>query len=84
MGTKAEELHWTGCFAKAADDEPLFVLRAQDVLAPDVVRQWADGLHTVRCGYADHSRFDCTLPKVVEARALARKMEAWPTRKLPD
>ena len=28
------------CLNKAADDEPLFVLRAKDLLAPAVVRTW--------------------------------------------
>ncbi len=38
MATKA-----TGCscYDKAAPDEPIFVLRAKDVLAPSVVRDWA-------------------------------------------
>jgi hypothetical protein len=63
-----------GCFAKAADDEPVFVLRAQDKLAPDLVREWA-----VRA--AEH---ECSVAKVNEAFALADKMEAWPTRKFPD
>lgn len=30
-----------GCFAHAAEDEPLFVLRANDELAPALVREWA-------------------------------------------
>ena len=29
------------CRDKAAADEPLFTLRAQDVLAPETVRHWA-------------------------------------------
>jgi hypothetical protein len=63
-----------GCFAKAADDEPLFVLRAQDRLAPDVVREWARLAEAHAC--APH--------KVAEARSLADAMERWPHRKLPD
>jgi len=30
------------CLNKAADDEPLFVFRANDPLAPQLVREWAD------------------------------------------
>ena len=41
MGTKANPGKFN-CYAKAADDEPIFVLRAKDALAPDVVRYWAD------------------------------------------
>ena len=34
------------CYEKAHPDEPLFVLRANDVLAPYLVRIWA----SLRCG----------------------------------
>jgi hypothetical protein len=30
------------CLEKAADDEPIFVLRGQDRIAPKTVRQWAE------------------------------------------
>lgn len=39
MATKSYERDF-GCFAKAADDEPVFVLRAQDILAPAIVDLW--------------------------------------------
>lgn len=39
MALKKEELV-SGCFAKAKDDEPLFVLRSTDMLSPEVVRHW--------------------------------------------
>jgi hypothetical protein len=43
MGIKSEELKsTTGCLAKAADDEPIFILRAQDKLAPVMLRMWAE------------------------------------------
>lgn len=71
MGTK----HNDSCLTKAADDEPIFVLRAQDRTAAQVVRIWTD-YNEMRLG-ADH-------PKIVEARALADRMDAWPNRKLPD
>jgi hypothetical protein len=38
---KSAELKGPSCLTKSADDEPLFVLCARDVLAPHVVRQWA-------------------------------------------
>ena len=74
MAIKREELV-SGCIAKAADDEPVFVLRAQDKLAPDLVREWAHqaGLFLG----AQH-------PKVIESLKLADLMEQWPTRKYPD
>lgn len=73
------------CLQKAADDEPIFVLRAQDLLAPGVVRHWAE-LYCITQHGSEHllTAGDCTDPKVREALALADKMEQWPTRKLPD
>jgi hypothetical protein len=70
MATKSTDM----CLQKAAEDEPIFVLRAQDMLAPAVVRQWANMAK-------DHG---CSQEKVMEAYALADRMEAWPTRKFPD
>jgi hypothetical protein len=73
MGTKKEEIE-SGCLAKAAEDEPLFVLRGQDKLAPALVEMWASmaELH------------GAPRRKVAHARALAADMRDWPTRKLPD
>lgn len=73
MATKAQE-KIAGCFAKAAEDEPLFVLRAQDKLAPIVVKLWAE--------LAAHH--GAGLEKVHEAKRLAFEMEQWPNRKYPD
>ncbi len=73
MATKAEELE-SGCLSKAALEEPIFVLRAQDILAPDVVRVWvqrAQELKTV------------SPAKIQEALDLADKMEAWKPRREP-
>ena len=75
MATKAiEQNNPLSCFNKAADNEPLFVLRAQDQLAPDLVDRWASILRAEGGNEA----------KVAEARALAAAMRAWPTKKLPD
>jgi hypothetical protein len=57
------------------EGEPLFVLRGQDVLAPAVVRYYADLV-------------EATCPDGVEEakkiRVEARRMRLWPHRKLPD
>ena len=53
--------------AKIAADEPLFVLRARDTLAPGVVREWA-----LRA-----EKFGVHAAKSVEAWACAEAMEAW-------
>lgn len=63
-----------GCFAKAAEDEPLFVLRAQDFLAPTIVREW---IKLARQG-------GCPADKLEEAERLAMRMEEWHNRKMPD
>lgn len=73
MGTK----HTSECLANARDDEPIFVLRSQDQLAPAIVRRWADAAE--RAGVDEE--------KVVEARQQAKAMEDWGrTRgsKVPD
>lgn len=61
------------CLSKAADDEPIFVLRAQDATAAIAVRQWARYSGLPR----DH-------PKYQEAMQLAAMMDAWPVHKKPD
>jgi len=49
-----------------ADDEPIFVLRARDVTAPDTIREWAQG---VGAGLPDEwGGFEDTYPKIREAR----------------
>jgi hypothetical protein len=55
------------CLNKAADLEPVFVLRANDKLAPELVEKWA----------ADAERHGCGEAKVREARNAAEAMRAW-------
>lgn len=90
MGTKKEELEsTTGCLAKCANDEPIFVLRAQDVLAPGIIRAWVAQVsrqHMVhRSRHAPPS--PNLLAKLEEAEHLAFQMEAWQAEngsKVPD
>lgn len=90
MGTKKEELEsTTGCLAKAADDEPIFVLRAQDTTAPNAVRAWVSGVidqHRPLPGAV--LAYDPKLnAKLKEALNLADRMEAWQREhgcKVPD
>lgn len=63
----------TSCLNKAADDEPVFVLRAKDPIAALVVRYWAhlaDDVHE--------------LEKRKEARELANQMDVWRNKNVPD
>lgn len=73
MSTKADEAK-AGCFASAADNEPVFVLRAQDKLAPELVRRWA---HEAELNGCPHG-------KIMRALETADAMENWPNRKFPD
>ena len=66
MATKAEEAK-AGCWAKAADDEPVFVLRATDMMAPAAIRAWA--------AYA--AAAGTPAAKVKRATDTAAEMEAW-------
>jgi hypothetical protein len=61
------------CLAKAADDEWVFVLRAQDMSAPMAIRSWLEW-----------NRRTLSPEKIAHAEQCIREMEAWPTRKLPD
>jgi hypothetical protein len=71
MSTKSEELAMAragaGPLGKAFENEPVFVLRSQDKLAPALVGMWAElaALH------------GCPVAKVDEARRLAAQMRHW-------
>jgi hypothetical protein len=71
MATKADGC---ACYDNAAEDEPIFVLRAQDKLAADTISHW------IR--YAERSGVDPE--KIDEARECEAAMREWPTQKLPD
>lgn len=58
-----------GCLDSAADDEPVFVLRAQDRFAPDVVEFWCTLVQTRNGGKAT--------PKVLGARKVMHAMREW-------
>lgn len=55
------------CYAKLADDEPYFVIRAKDPNGPALVKLWAD-LREAQYGYYD---------KLGEARLCAEAMVKW-------
>lgn len=78
MALKSEELREDGCFSKAADDEPLFVLRAQDKFAPLMVEIW-------RTLVKEES--DGETRKTHMASLLAEEMREWQKQngcKVPD
>lgn len=61
------------CWNKAKETEPLFILRAQDMIAPGLVIQWANRA----------AKNNVPAEKVAEARAIAEAMEKWPNRRMP-
>lgn len=81
MGTKKSELK-DGCFAKAKDNEPIFVLRAQDEIAPYIVTKWAETYRIIckinKCwGKNQKAKFNAAM-KTSEA------MYNWEEKKIPD
>jgi hypothetical protein len=83
MATKAQILealrYGCGCLGQAALDEPVFILRAQDILAPRVVVRWAHLAE--QAGTPQH--------KVQGALELAKQMADWQANnqhrvKVPD
>ena len=68
---KHEELtSVNSCLNKAADDEPLFVLRATDPAAPAAIRAWIEE----RIAIGKNTRSD---EKTVSAAAMADDMQAY-------
>ncbi len=63
----------SSCFNRAANDEPVFVLRANDPLAASVVDYWANQAE-IRPGL--HEDW-----KIKEARENAQEMRRWRTDK---
>lgn len=55
-------------------DEPVFILRGQDILAPGAVFAWA---HSAE-------RHGVSLKKLAGAWRAAEKMLTWNTRRMPD
>lgn len=95
MGTKREELeNPDGCLGKAADEEPIFILRGKDMIAPFLVRQWARHyamLNSDAVNVGTELKPDIRMQvrqacvaKHNEALALADRMDKWIPRKVPD
>ncbi len=75
-----------GCLGKARSDEPLFILRAQDKFAPELIEKWAEKVEAAHFNSISE-KSDRAKEKVKRARALAHTMRAWQElncRKIPD
>lgn len=66
------------CLNSARDDEPIFVLRANDELAPQFLRQWAHAYHDQKAAAApSRTLTDAQLQKYRTALALADTFDRW-------
>ena len=74
MGTKSDPGEFD-CYKKAADDEPIFILRANDPLSPKLVRKWV----TMSIGKKRHTRPN--ILKWMEAMNIAKEMKKWKRQK---
>lgn len=73
MGTKANPGKYD-CYAAAGDDEPIFVLRAKDLHAAQIVRTWAQ----MRLAAVAHGQKpDEDMAAIREAHAVADDMDRW-------
>ena len=73
MGTKSKPGKFD-CYAKAAPDEPVFVLLARDLSAPGTIREWAARREReIRAGRKPES----DRAMIEEALVCATDMERW-------
>jgi hypothetical protein len=79
---KSQELSGPSCLTKAADDEPLFVLRANDELAPGIVEAWADDYVRVKANQPG-GMSAVQRQKYRDALAIAMAMREWKQRQQP-
>lgn len=68
MRKRDEQIDPESTWNRAAQDEPLFVIRAKDKLSASMVRMWAEAAAMTGA----HE-----LEKIQEARAIAENMEIW-------
>lgn len=83
MLKKDELTNPNSCLNRAAPDEPIFTLRANDPVAPRIVREWAfQYQHYKRLEKGDDQLNDKELRKYREAMELAGEMERWQSKQL--
>ena len=63
------------CYAKAKDDEPMFILLARDPLAPMIVEEWARW---------EENRLGHNTEKIQEAKNCANEMRIWRKTNVPS
>lgn len=82
MSTKDENvLNPNSCWNKAANNEPVFVLRAHDPLAAELVTLWA---HRYKLSKGDWQRMTPEQQqKFADALTVAREMQQWQDEDIP-
>jgi len=68
MRKRDEQIDPESTWNRAAQEEPLFVIRAKDKLSASMVRQWAEAAAMTGAHEPE---------KIQEARELAEIMESW-------
>jgi hypothetical protein len=80
---KADEIRGPSCLTSALDDEPIFVLRANDELAPQLVRWWS-ALYQEQKSKAHGGMSAREDAKYIEAQRLAGTMEDWRAKRIAE
>lgn len=70
---KSKEIEGPSCLTQAADDEPLFVLRANDELAAIIVHEWVQRYRAQKGAAITQAQED----KAEGAMRIADAMRAW-------
>ena len=78
----AQAMRGEGALGRARDDEPVFVLRAQDKFSATLVELWANLVETEAVGTSTLTRD--REEKIRNARMTARDMALWEPKKLSD
>lgn len=69
MWTKKDALEKPGCLSKATDDEPIFILRGQDITMPATLEAWASLAEQANGGKPNG--------KTIEVRKFANEVRHW-------
>lgn len=83
MIKKDELANPCSCLNRAHDDEPIFVLRAQDRFASDIILAWAD-MYRHHHAPQGNWRSEEHRMKHNEAIDIVDQFERWRERKIPD
>jgi hypothetical protein len=67
----------TSCLNRAQDDEPIFVLRANDPTSSQLVRLWAAAYVDIKMAETNNNPTQTHVDKANEALQIAEQMENW-------